>query len=139
MQVGSQHGNQGMSVDQPLLLEPPAGGLGASAGVGGDREAFDQPGDPVGVSGGLGMVDGQLWQAVDLAPGCRPGLELLDQLGLAPPGSRAEQAAEQVVAAVPLALPVQRNAQRIDALQRLQGVAQPPGVRGRHITCGRTA
>ena len=69
------------------------------------------------------MVDGQLRQAVDLAPGCRPGLELLDQLGLRSVEFLPEQVAEQVMVVVPLALPVQRNTQRIDALQRLQGVA----------------
>jgi hypothetical protein len=86
LQEGSLDGDQRISFDQPLVLEPlepPAGGLGASAGVGGEREAFDQPGDLIGVTGGLGMVDGQFGQPIGFAPSRRPSVELLDQLRLA--------------------------------------------------------
>jgi hypothetical protein len=111
------HGDQRIPFDQPLLLEPgepPAGGLGASAGVGGEREARDQPGGPIGVPGGLGMVDGQLRQTVGFAPRGRPSLELLDQLRLASLQLRTEEVAEQMVVVIPLTMPVQGNTQRLD-------------------------
>ena len=71
----------GHAVDQPLLVEPPnpaAGGVDAPGGVGGSRQAGDQAGDPVGVTGGLGMVNGGLRQPVGLAPQRRAGMELGD-------------------------------------------------------------
>ena len=113
----SLQGDQRVPFDQSSLrepLEPPAGGLGASAGVGGEREALDQPGHPIGVLGRLGVVDGQLRQPVGLAPGRRPSLELLDQVGLAPLELRAEQVAEQMVVLVPLAMPVQRDTEAVE-------------------------
>ena len=94
-------------------LEPAAGGLHAPAGVGGKRQAFDQPGDPIGVSGRLGMVNGQLQQSVGFAPCRRPDMQLLGLLGLGRPALGAKQLAEQVVVVVPLPSPVERYAQQI--------------------------
>jgi hypothetical protein len=133
LQEGSLRDDQRISVDQSLVfepLEPSAGGLGASAGVGGKGEAFDQPGDPVGIPGGLGMADGQLRQTVGFAPGRRPSLEVPDQLGVALVQLGLEQVVEQVVVVVPLAVPAQRHAQHMGARQRLQGATRPPGVPG---------
>src|SRR4029453_3444289 len=51
LQEGSLGGDQRIAFDQPLVFEPPeppAGGLGASAGVGGEGEALDQAGGPGG-------------------------------------------------------------------------------------------
>jgi hypothetical protein len=102
--------------DQTLVLEPrqpSEDGVDPPAGVGGDHQAGDQPGHPVGVAGGLGMVDGQLRQPVGLTPGRCPGVQAMDQLGLAPLQLGLEQLPEQMVVAVPLPVPVQRHQQQV--------------------------
>ena len=77
------------------------------------------------------MVDGGLREAVGLAPGRRPPVKLLHQLRLAPTQFCAEQLAEQMMVAVPLAAPVQRHQQQIRARQRLQDIGRSLGVQDR--------
>ena len=112
-------------------LEPPANGVDPPPCIGRNRHGGDQPGGPVGVTCGLGMVDGQLRQPVGLAPGGRPDVQLGDQLGLAPVQLGPQQLAEQVVIAVPLAAAVQRNQQQVRPLQALKSSVRPPGVQDR--------
>jgi hypothetical protein len=60
LQPGSEHGHRRVASEQPLVLEPaePAsGGVDPSGAVGGQGQRPDQPGDPVGIPGGLGVVD----------------------------------------------------------------------------------
>jgi hypothetical protein len=81
---GPEHGDLQMTFDNsPVLkpLEPVADGVDPPPRIGRNRHGGDQPGGPVGVAGGLGMVDGQLRQPVGLAPGGRPDVQLRDQLG----------------------------------------------------------
>jgi hypothetical protein len=76
-------------------------------------QAGNQPSHPIGVAGGLGMVDGQLGQPVGLTPDRRSGVQFRDQLGLTLLQLGPEQLAEQVVVAVPLPLPVKRDHQQV--------------------------
>ena len=131
---GPEHRHRRVVVDQPLVLEPsepPQGGLDPSAGVGPEHQAGDQTGHPVDVTGGLGVVDGQLGQPVALTPGGRPSMEPRDQLGLTQLQLGSEQLPEQLVVAVPLALAVQRRQQQVGVLQRLQHPARPAGGQDR--------
>jgi hypothetical protein len=97
-----------------------------------DQEG-NQPSHPIGVAGGLGMVDGQLGQPVGLTPDRRSGVQFRDQLGLTLLQLGPEQLAEQVVVAVPLPLPVKRDHQQVGVLQRLQHPARPAGSQD-HVT-----
>jgi hypothetical protein len=61
LEQGSEHGHRRVAVDQPLVLEPgqpAASGVDPAGGVGRLDQRRDQPGHPVGVPGGLGVVDG---------------------------------------------------------------------------------
>jgi hypothetical protein len=132
--LAAQDGDHRKAFDHAPLLEPPepaTGGLGASAGVGGLRQLLDQPGRPVGVTGGLGMADGLLWQVVGLEPGGRAGVEPWDELGFAPVELSCEQLAEQLVVAVPLAAAVQRHHQQVGGLRRRQHAGRPGGLQDR--------
>jgi hypothetical protein len=113
------HGDAGIVLDQALVLEPrhPAqDGVGAASGPDGIGEGQDQPGDRVGVAGGLGMLDGDLGQAVGLAPRPRPPVELGDHLRLTPAELARQQLPEQEVVAVPLAPVVERQHQEVAVL-----------------------
>ena len=131
---GPSDGDQRVAFDQPLFLEPvvPADrGVAPPARIGPCRRVRDQPGDPVGVPGGPGMVDGDLRQAIGLTPGGRPDVQPRHQPGLASLELGPQQLAEQAVVAVPGTAAVQRDHQQVRVLQRLQDPARPLGVEDR--------
>ena len=73
------HGDRRVALDQFVRLEPlhPAQhGVGAPARPHGVGELQDEAGDPVGVAGGLGVVDGDLGLAVRLVPRRRPAVQV---------------------------------------------------------------
>jgi hypothetical protein len=131
LQPGPEHGHRPVASQQPLVLEPAkpaAGGIHPPGAVGGQGQPPDQPGDPIGVPGGLGMVDRRLRQPVGLAPGGRPGVQHWDQLGLTPAQLGGEQLLEQMVVAIPAALAIQGDQQQVGLLQPGQDLSGSGGV-----------
>jgi hypothetical protein len=81
---------------------------------------FDQPGRPIGVAGGQGMVDGVVAQPVLLTPaGCSP-VQLGHPLRVGLPEAGLQQVGEQVVVAPPAALLVQGDQEQVGPLNPLQ-------------------
>ena len=134
LQPGPEHGHRRIASEQALVLEPAepaAGGVDPPGAVGRHGQLPDQPGDPVGVPGGLGVVDRGFRQPVGLAPGSRPGVQLRDQVGLTPVQFRAQQLVEQVVVAVPPALAVKGDQQQVGLLQPGKDIAGSGGAQDR--------
>ena len=73
-----------------------------------------------------------------LVPRRGPEVELGDHLRLAPPQLGQQQLAEQVVVAVPLPAPVERDDQQVAALQPLEDRARSRRRRASRRTAGRT-
>ena len=124
-----QHADPG-SVDgerrvahQVVVAEPPEPllqGLHAAVVVERQRERVDQAGDGVGLAGGVPVDDRRFGQVVGDAPGHRPAVELGHDVRLAALELVAQQLAEQVVVAIPLAAPVERHDEAVRALERLE-------------------
>ena len=113
---------------------PPQDGTGAAARPHRAHERQHQPGDPVGVTGGHGVLDRFLRPPVLLEPGGGSGVQRWHLLGEVQPQFGEEVVAQQVVVAVPPPAAVQGEHQHgapdevlqpAGAARRLQdGVAQ---------------
>jgi hypothetical protein len=123
-----------VAVDQAPVLEPAepaAHGLHPPAGVGGEGQGGDQPGDPVGVPGRLAVVDGQLGQALGLVPVGGPPVELGHPPGLAPLQLGQEQLPEQLVVAVPAVAAVHLDQRQLGLGQRRPHPVRPADAEDR--------
>jgi hypothetical protein len=81
---------------------------------------LDQPGGPIGVPGGQGMVDGLLDQPLVLEPGGRGPVQLRHPLGLFAVQPRPQQVGEQVMVAPPATHLIQQHQEQIRPLDLLQ-------------------
>jgi hypothetical protein len=134
LQLRPEHGQMRVTVDQAPVLEPAepaAHRLHPPAGVGGEGQGDDQAGDPVGVPGGLAVVDGQLGQALGLIPVGGPPVELGHPLGLAPLQLGQEQLPEQLVVAVPAVAAVHLDQRQLGIGQRRQHPVRPADAEDR--------
>ena len=128
------HGHGRVPLDQlPLLepLHPSQDRVHATARPHGLHHLHDQPRDVVAVAGLLRVVNGQLTKAVGLEPGGRPKVEPGHDLRFTSPQLGAQQIPEQVVIAVPLVPPVQRDQQQVGPLEGHQHRARPCGAEHR--------
>ena len=100
-------------------------GLHAPVVVDRQRKGVDQAGDGVRLARGVPVDDRRLRKVVGDAPRHRAAVELGHDLRLAPRELVAQQLAEQVVVAVPLASPVQRHDEAVRPLERLERASRP--------------
>ena len=113
---------------QLVLAEPPQPllqGLHAAVVVQRQRERIDQAGDGVRLARRVPVDDRRLGQVVVDAPRHRPPVQRAHDLGLAALELVPQQLAEQVVVAIPLAPPVERDQEAVGALERLERVRRP--------------
>ena len=134
LHLRTEDGDLGVLLDQPALrepVEPAAGGVDPAFGVGPLRQTGDEPGDPIGIVCGLGMIDRRLRHAMTLEPVRRPNVQLGNQRRLRSPELGGEQLAEEVVVAIPLPTRVERDEQEVRRLQRLEDLGRSRGTEHR--------
>ena len=137
---GSEDGECGVP-PQLVIAEPPQPllhGLHPAVVVERQRKGVDQAGDGVRLTRGVPVDDRRFRQVVGDAPGHRPTVELGHDVRLAALELVAQQLAEQVVVAIPLASPVERHHEAVPALERLERVAPTASSRARRRTGRRT-
>ena len=106
-------------------LQPLARGLHPAVEVERQHEAFEQVGDGARLARRLPVDDRFLRQAVGDAPRHRATVQLGQQVRLAPLELVAQELAEQVVVAIPLAPPVKSYDEAVRALERVECVCRP--------------
>ena len=105
---------------QPLLQ-----GLHTAVVVHRQCQGVDKAGDGIHLTRGVPVLDRRFGQVVRDAPVHRPAVECGHAIRLAALQLVAQQLAEQVVVAIPLALPVERHDEAVPVLQRLERVGGP--------------
>ena len=134
LEPGPEHGHLRVASEQALVLEPAepaADRVNPPGAVGRHGQLPDQPGDPIGVPGSLGVVDRGLGQPIGFTPSRRPPVQLGDQTRLTPLQLGDQQLMEQVMVAIPPTLAVKGDQQQVGRLQRLQDLGGSGGVQDR--------
>ena len=124
---GSVDGERGV-LRELVVVEPPEPLLHClEAAVVVERwaEGVDQAGDRVRLACSLPVVDSRLGQVVGDAPRHRAPVELRHEIRLAPLELVAQELAEQVVVAVPLARPVEGHDEAVGAPEPREHLRRP--------------
>ena len=113
---------------QLLVAEPPQPllhRLHPAVVVERQRQRVDQAGDGVRLTRGVAVDDRRFHQVVGDAPVHRAPVQSRHHMRLAALELGAQQLAEQVVVAIPLAAPVERHHEAVRARERLERVNRP--------------
>src|SRR5262245_29581261 len=89
-------------------LHPAANGIDTATGSDRLHEFENDPGNPLGVAGRVGVIDGSLGHPVRLVPVGGTFVELDAEVRIVAPKLGLEMLAQQVVVAIPLAAAIER-------------------------------
>ena len=129
LQEGAECGDLWILHDQAPLLEPPEPAqdrVRPTGPVHRNRNTAEQQGRPISVAGELGVHDGGQDLTVRFEPHRCPVVQAAHDLGFGPLEFSPQHLAQEVVAAVPVPLAIERNDQHVRVLERLEQLPASP-------------